>query len=238
MAAPKKEIAFIDPGISNLETFIAGLRPEVEAVVLSDHEPAPRQMARALEGREGIEAIHVVAHGWPGEVSFGSGALSLDTMDEYAAELAEVGRMLRGGEFHLWSCETALGKRGAAFVDALARATGVDVAGSTGLVGAAAQGGRWGLDVGSSEMDARAPLTADGVAAYAGLMATKTWSGTTTGNWSTAGNWSPSAPVAGDDIVIGNSSQSSSFTVTLDQPGTYTYHCSIHPFMTGTVVVQ
>jgi YVTN family beta-propeller protein len=29
-----------------------------------------------------------------------------------------------------------------------------------------------------------------------------------------------------------------SFTVTLDQPGTYTYHCSIHPFMTGTVVVQ
>lgn len=30
----------------------------------------------------------------------------------------------------------------------------------------------------------------------------------------------------------------SSYTTTLQQPGTYTYHCSIHPFMQGTVVVQ
>jgi plastocyanin len=29
-----------------------------------------------------------------------------------------------------------------------------------------------------------------------------------------------------------------SFTVTLDQPGTYTYHCAIYPFMEATVVVQ
>jgi len=29
-----------------------------------------------------------------------------------------------------------------------------------------------------------------------------------------------------------------SFTVSFTQPGTYTYHCSIHPSMTGTIVVQ
>jgi len=28
-----------------------------------------------------------------------------------------------------------------------------------------------------------------------------------------------------------------SFSVALDQPGAYAYHCSIHPFMHGTVVV-
>ena len=28
------------------------------------------------------------------------------------------------------------------------------------------------------------------------------------------------------------------FTFTFDKPGTYTYFCSIHPHMTGTVVVQ
>jgi YVTN family beta-propeller protein len=29
-----------------------------------------------------------------------------------------------------------------------------------------------------------------------------------------------------------------SFKATLQQPGTYTYHCSIHPFMQGTLIVQ
>jgi plastocyanin len=29
-----------------------------------------------------------------------------------------------------------------------------------------------------------------------------------------------------------------SFTFSFTQPGTYTYHCSIHPSMTGTIVVQ
>ena len=48
----------------------------------------------------------------------GAGALSLDTMDEYAAELAEVGRLLRDGAFKLWSCETAQGERRSDFVAA------------------------------------------------------------------------------------------------------------------------
>ena len=29
-----------------------------------------------------------------------------------------------------------------------------------------------------------------------------------------------------------------SYSLTLDQPGTYAYGCSIHPFMRATVVVQ
>jgi YVTN family beta-propeller protein len=35
------------------------------------------------------------------------------------------------------------------------------------------------------------------------------------------------------DVVPGGS-----YSTTLQQPGTYTYHCSIHPFMQGTVIVQ
>jgi YVTN family beta-propeller protein len=45
--------------------------------------------------------------------------------------------------------------------------------------------------------------------------------------------------VTSDDKVwdSGPVAPGASFSVTLDQPGTYTYHCSIHPFMHGTVVV-
>lgn len=32
--------------------------------------------------------------------------------------------------------------------------------------------------------------------------------------------------------------QGQSYSVTFTQPGTYTYHCAIHPFMKGTIIVQ
>src|SRR5262245_27370215 len=112
----KRAIAFIDRNVDDLSTLLAGVSPHVEPILLSDDEPTLQQMVRAVKGRADLDAIHVIAHGRPGEVSFGAGALSLDRMDDHAAELAEVGRMLGGGAIYLWTCETARGPRGAAFV--------------------------------------------------------------------------------------------------------------------------
>ncbi len=43
---------------------------------------------------------------------------------------------------------------------------------------------------------------------------------------------------ADDGWDSGEIAPGGTFMTTLQQPGTYTYHCSIHPFMQGTVVVQ
>jgi YVTN family beta-propeller protein len=56
--------------------------------------------------------------------------------------------------------------------------------------------------------------------------------------------WTNADPVAhtttSDDKVwdSGSLSPNGTFTATFSQPGTYAYHCMIHPFMRGTVVVQ
>ena len=65
-----REIAFVDPGVSDLDSLFAGLRPDVEAVMLSDSQPASAQIAHELRGRSGLEAIHVISHGRAGEVRF------------------------------------------------------------------------------------------------------------------------------------------------------------------------
>src|SRR5215475_11205097 len=106
--AMTREIAFIDRNVDDLDTLLAGIRPDVEAILLSNDEPAPRQMACAIQGRGGLEAIHVIAHGRTGEVRFGAGALSLESLAEHAAELGAIGRALgTDGELLLWSCDTA-----------------------------------------------------------------------------------------------------------------------------------
>src|SRR5687767_2276670 len=79
-----REIAFIDSAVADSGALLSGLRPEVEAILLPRTEPAVEQMVQALEGCENIEAIHVLAHGRPGEVSFAAGALSSQMINEIA----------------------------------------------------------------------------------------------------------------------------------------------------------
>src|SRR5205823_4765109 len=89
------------------------------------------------------------------------------------ASLAAIGQALGdNGDLLLWSCQSGQGGRGAAFVDALAGATGAGVAAAGGLVGAASRGGRWELDTRHPAAQALPPLTARGQAAYAGVLDT------------------------------------------------------------------
>ena len=167
-----KEIAFIDRNVDDLGTLLAGIRPEVEAILLSKDEPAPCQMACAMRGREGLEAIHVIAHGRAGEVGFAAGALSLESLAGYAVDLGAIGRALGDdGELLLWSCDTAVGARGSAFLKALESATGAEVRAATGIIGSPLRGGKWRLDNSSANETVAAPLTAHGMASYAGVLA-------------------------------------------------------------------
>src|SRR5215831_13776828 len=167
-----REIAFIDRNVDDLGTLLAGIRPEVEAILLSNDEPAPCQMACAVRGREGLEAIHVIAHGRAGEVGFAAGALSLESLTGYAADLGAIGRALGDhGELLLWSCDTAAGARGSAFLEAVESATGAEVRAATGIIGSPLRGGKWRLDNSSANETVAAPLTAHGMTTYAGVFA-------------------------------------------------------------------
>src|ERR1043166_3192759 len=166
-----REVAFIDRGVSDLSTLLAGMRHDVKAIVLDQDRPAVKQIVDALRDGPGVSSVHVIAHGRAGEVSFGSNALSLENLDAHSAELGEIGQALgEDGQILLWSCNAGEGERGSSFVEALARATGAQVAAATGLVGAAAKGGAWDLDVRCDIGVLKAPLTAAGMVAYREVM--------------------------------------------------------------------
>src|SRR5215475_13190621 len=171
-SATLREIAFIDRNVDDLETLLAGLRPGLGAILLLDDEPALRQMSRLVRDWDGLEAIHVIAHGRVGEVSFGAGALSLESLAGHAADLRAIGKALgNDGKLLLWSCDTAAGARGSAFLEALESATGAEVRAATGTIGSQPLGGGWQLDVSSGKETVAAPLTARGMAGYAGVLA-------------------------------------------------------------------
>jgi hypothetical protein len=109
---PLTEIAFFDPAVSDIDTLIAGLRQNIEPYLLDHRTPALAQIATALHGRERrAAAIHIIAHGQPGEVTFSAGAVSLETFSAYADDLVNIGTSLgNSGELLLWSCDSARGR--------------------------------------------------------------------------------------------------------------------------------
>ena len=113
------EIVFVDPSVDDIETIVCSLRAGVEAIVLDRAIPAARQIVLALRGFHDLEAVHIIAHGAPGQVNFSAGEWSLATLEDDADDLAAVGRALaENSELRLWSCATGEGKAGDQFVDA------------------------------------------------------------------------------------------------------------------------
>lgn len=168
-----KEIVFIDCNVTDPDVLPAGMRADVDTVPLSVAEPALVQIARAVQGRKELAAIHIIAHGRAGEISFGAGALSLETLNDYHADIAEIGQALaKDGNLLLWSCHTGADERGTSFISALAQRLGTAVAAATGLVGAAVLGGCWRLDKHIGVVTAQVPLTVTGQASYSGVMTT------------------------------------------------------------------
>ena len=197
------EILFIDSGVSDIGTLLRTTRPEVEAFILDNHRPAARQIAEALTGRAGLDAIHIIAHGAPGRVAFASGDWSADTLDDDRDDLATIGHALtEQGGLRLWSCHAGAGLEGARFTVRMAAAAGTAVNAAESLVGASGLGGAWSLTGAPL-----APITTEGVARYAGVLTaytayrTANWTGTGTSNgWAFNSSSFPSA--AADTATI------------------------------------
>ncbi|MER8856014.1 DUF4347 domain-containing protein [Mesorhizobium australicum] len=170
--APRpSELLFVDPSVSDLGTILRNLRPGVEAIVLDPLSPPARQMALALAGVDDLDAVHIIAHGAPGRVSFTAGEWTARTLEHDADHLATIGQALgESGELLLWSCAAGAAAAGTNFIDALSRAVEAPVAAADDLVGSPALGGDWKLNVRTSKAATRPPLTEVGMGIYAGIL--------------------------------------------------------------------
>ena len=140
-----QQIFFIDERVADLQSLVAAMPSGSLWVLLNGGLDGLAQMQAALEGQQGLEAIHLISHGQPGVLQLGSTSLSLANLGGSSAALRRIGQSLApGGDLLLYGCNVAAGAQGRAFVEALAAASGVDVAASTDITGA---GGNWSLEV-------------------------------------------------------------------------------------------
>jgi large repetitive protein len=140
------EIIFVDAVVADIADDLSWHSGEVH--VLDANRDGVEQMAEILNGRTGIDAIHIISHGTPGRLELGNTTLDATSMaGEHADELAAIRAALSDeADLLLYGCDVSSTEAGVAFVEALSEATGADVAASNDDTGAEALGGDWVLE--------------------------------------------------------------------------------------------
>ena len=168
-------VYFVNSDLADLATLLAGVPQGAEVVLLDPTHDGLTQMLTTLNGRSGLDAIHIIGHGASGLIDLGSTSVTTQTLTERAADIVTLGHALTAtGDILLYGCDVGAGVQGAAFMQQLATLSGADVAASTDLTGAAAQGGNWVLEAQTGPIEAQAIAPVD----YSGVLGN--WGGGTT----------------------------------------------------------
>ena len=174
-AAAPREIIFVDPGVTDWQKLVQGKPQDAVVIMLDPARDGLTQMAEALQGQSGIDAIHVISHGSDGRLILGGKNVDQAALSAHQDDLQKIGQALgANGDILLYGCDIARGSAGAAFVDAVAQATGADVAASTDATGSAAKRGDWELEYAAGQVDAVPVVRAANISDYNGLLATVT----------------------------------------------------------------
>jgi large repetitive protein len=206
---PRRQIVFIDSAVDDLPVLLDRLAPELEVHLLDGSRDGLAQVARQLDGRRGVDALHLVSHGSPGTLALGSLQLDAATLASRGAELAAIaGALNDGADLLLYGCHAGAGARGAALLAGLALATGASVAASTGPVGASGRGGNWRLDRQCGLVATPSLGAAGALEGYAGLLSTSTFDFTT--------NVFPAAGIGSGAAAGGQTVGSDTLTLTPD----------------------
>ncbi len=157
---------FTDPRIQFADQPLTGYGPDTIFVSLDSAQDGLTQIAQALAGQSGIDAIHIVSHGSAGRLYLGTSILTAENMDRHSTELATIGLALKAeGYLLIYGCDVGAGEPGQQWVSMLATLTSADVAASNNPTGSAALGGDWVLETSAGAVEEK-PLTS----AFDGLL--------------------------------------------------------------------
>lgn len=131
----RQEVVFVDNGVKDYQQLVAAIKPGTEVVVLDGSKDGLQQIADYLDGRSGIDAIHIISHGSEGQVLLGTSVLDMGSVQQRADDLAAIGDSLKAdGDILIYGCDVAKGS-GQTLIQQIASLTAADVAASSDATG-------------------------------------------------------------------------------------------------------
>ncbi len=147
-AASGQDYIFIDTNVENYQELADTWAGKGIVVLIDGNSDGVDQIMTALAGVNDIGAIHIVSHGdegvfWLGTTQIDSASVS----GALASSLASIGaKLTANGDILLYGCDVGADEAGQQLMNALAAATGADIAASIDDTGSILRGGDWTLE--------------------------------------------------------------------------------------------
>ncbi|MEG4918099.1 DUF4347 domain-containing protein [Microcoleus sp. B7-D4] len=214
---PLRSLVFIDSGVEDYESIIAGVLPGQQVVILDRTKNGIEQITSEMEKyastNGAIDSVHIISHGNSGSLQLGSATLNADNLSQYESQLQGWRNALsEKADIVLYGCDVAAGS-GSDFVVRLGELTGADIAASSDRTG---RGGNWNLEFAKGDIEAPLALTPEAMADYQGTLATIT---VTNNNDSGSGSLRDAiaSAAAGDTIEFASTLAGQTITLTSGQ---------------------
>lgn len=118
---PRDQVVVVDASVPFADQLLTDIPAEWTVVRLHAGEDGLTQLARALQGRDQLQAIHLFSHGGEGRIELGSTSLTQANLQAHAGLLAAIGERLSAtGDLMIYGCNVAEGFMGQQFVNDIA----------------------------------------------------------------------------------------------------------------------
>jgi hypothetical protein len=136
-------ILFIDSQVTAPESLLNGLLPDIQAIILNDHQDGIAQISSVLQQHPEIQTLHIVSHGSPGCLYLGNSQLNLTNIYQYQ----ELLQHWNVKNIVLYGCNVAAGDAGDEFIRKLYDITKAQITATATKTGNPKLGGDWHLEV-------------------------------------------------------------------------------------------
>ncbi|MEP3825084.1 DUF4347 domain-containing protein, partial [Marinobacter sp.] len=179
---PRLELVFVDADTPDYQQLVDDLLSNsdnsrrFEVIVLDNNSDGVEQITSALQGHQGVNAIHLIAHGEDGAVDLGNTQLNNQNFVAYQAQLQSWANYLdTDADILFYGCDLAASENGQTLIDRIATFTGADIAASNDLTGNADLGGDWELEYSAGQIDARVAFSEQVQAMWQGTLSPALW---------------------------------------------------------------
>jgi trimeric autotransporter adhesin len=157
---PLRVVAFIDAAMADVPGWDIALPADAERIQLNNRADGVQQIAQALQGRQGLGAIHLISRGGAGQLQLGNRTVDERAMTEQDADAwARIGQALQAhGDLLVYGGNFAAGEIGHRAAQTLAELTGAQLSASTETL--ADFNGDWQLAFSTAPFEAKASSAA------------------------------------------------------------------------------